>query len=105
MTVEMGIRNRDTGEYRVVTVAGSKTFERVWLPACQELNLELVSHFHDGMLTRVEPEDIPRIIEELQQLRAWAAAKADLAFVVERIDTIVKAFSENDPRHCEFDFG
>ena len=105
MTVEMGIRHRDTGDYEVVPVATSATFRKVWLPACDRLGLELVGHFHDGMLTTVPAEAIPRIIGELHRLRAWARDQPELHFVVERIDTILRAFRETDPAVCEYDFG
>jgi hypothetical protein len=105
MTVEMGIRCHDTGEYRVVPVATSETFRRVWLPACENLGLGWVVHFHDGSLGSVPPEAVPQIIAELVRLRNWGTGRADLAFLVERIDAILRAFEETDPSTCEYDFG
>jgi hypothetical protein len=105
MTVEMGIRHRDTGEYEVVPVATSDTFCRIWLPACKRLGLEWVAHFHDGALAVVPPESVPQIIAELERLRAGLAEQRELAFVIERIDSILRAFRKTDPAVCEYDFG
>lgn len=105
MTVEMGIRHLESNEYEVVPVSCSETFRRVWLPACKRLELELVSHFHDGLLTKVNTEDIPQIISELDRLRKWAVGQMELGFVVERIDAILRVFRETDPSLCEYDFG
>jgi hypothetical protein len=104
MTVEMGIR-RHTGEYEVVPVATAATFREVWLPACERLGLEWVARLHDGALTPVPLGLLPQIVNELGQLRGWAAEQPDLKHVVERIDAILAAFRDTDPLACEYDFG
>src|SRR5262245_30275753 len=105
MTVEMGIRHRETGTYEVVPVATSETFRKVWLPACERLGLKWVAHFHDGALTRIPPEVVPQIIEELQRLRIWVYGHPELGPPVERVDSILRAFRETDPALWEYDFG
>ena len=105
MTIEMGIRHRETGTYEVVPVATSETFRKVWLPACERLGLEWVAHLHDGALTPVSPEVVPHLIGELQRLRAWACEQQELGPPVERIDSILRAFRETNPTLCEYDFG
>jgi hypothetical protein len=105
MTVEMGIRHRETGICEVVPVATSETFHKVWLPACALLDLKWIANIHDGALTTVPPELVPQIIEELQRLRAWACEHPELGLPVERIDAILRAFRKTDPAMCAYDFG
>jgi hypothetical protein len=101
----MGIRHLDTGEYEVVPVSTAATYQQVWLPACAQLGLKWVAHFHDGSLTTVPSELIPQIVAELRQLRGWASESPELEFMVERIDTILCIFRETDPALCVYDFG
>ena len=105
MTVSMGIRHLDTGQFEDVPVATSEVFRSWWLPACKRLGLDLVSHFHDGMLNTVANDEIPRIVAELEALRAWASAEPDRSFMVARIDGILQAFRRTDPLRCSYDFG
>lgn len=105
MTVSMRVRRLDTGRYEVVPVATSDVFRAWWLPACDHLGLELVSHFHDGALTEVAREDVPRIAAELETLRAWASAEPERDFMVSRIDGILSAFRESDLTPRVHDFG
>jgi hypothetical protein len=105
MTVSMGIRHRDTGEYEYVPIATSETFRCVWLPACQQLGLGLVALFDGGALTSVPAELVPRIIEEVERLRDWVAAQPGCGFVAERCTDILKALERTDPTVCDYDFG
>ncbi len=105
MSVEMGIRHRDSGEYEVVPVASSETFRRVWLPACERLGLELVPLFAGGALTVVPPELIERIVAEVEGLRGWAAEQPDGVYLTDRCSGILAAFARTDPVACEYDFG
>lgn len=105
MSVEMGIRHRDTGDYEVVPVAALDTFRRVWLPACERLGLELVPLFAGGALTTVPPELVPRIVAEVERLRAWAATQLDGDYLAERCAGILAAFARTDTAACEYDFG
>jgi hypothetical protein len=105
MTVSMGVRHLDTGRYEVVPVATSDVFRVWWLPACEHLGLELVSHLHDGMFTEVAREDVPRITAELETLRAYAASGPERDFMVSRIDGILSAFRKSDLARCVYDFG
>ncbi len=106
MTVSMGIRHLDTGQFEEVPVATSEVFRTWWLPACEKLGLALVSHLHDGALNTVAKDsEIPRIVAELEALRAWAASEPDRSFMVERIDGILRAFRRTDPLRCSYDFG
>jgi hypothetical protein len=105
MSVEMGIRHRDSGEYEVVPVATSDTFRRVWLPACGQLGLELVPLFASGALTTVPPELVPRIIAEIERLRGWAVAQPDGEHLADRCSGILAAFARTNPASCEYDFG
>jgi hypothetical protein len=105
MTVEMGIRYRDSGEYEVVPVATSETFRLVWLPACERLGLELVPLFAGGALTTVPPELVPRIVAEVERLRAWAAGQPDGEYLADRCLGILAAFARTDPAECAYDFG
>ncbi|WP_437980442.1 hypothetical protein [Sorangium sp. So ce117] len=103
MTVSLGIKHHHSGAYDVVPIATSDYFKRRWLPACAHLGLRYVSHFHDGALSTVSPDDLPDIVAELEILRAWAAAND--AFMVERIDGVLRALHALDPTSCEVDFG
>jgi len=105
MTVEMGIRHRDTGEYEVVPVATSETFRRVWLPACERLGLRLVPLFAGGALTTVPPDLVPQIVAEVEQLQAGAAELRDGDYLADRCSGILAAFGRTDPAACEYDFG
>jgi hypothetical protein len=100
MTVEMGIRHRDSGEYEVVSVATSQG-----LPACERLGLELVPLFAGGALTIVPSEVIPRLVAGVEQLRAWAVSQPDGDYLAERCAAILAAFARTDPAACEYDFG
>ena len=105
MSVEMGIRHRDSGEYEVVPVATLATFRQVWLPACERLGLELVPLFAGGALTIVPPEVVPRIVAEVERLRRWAAEQPDGMYLADRCSGILAAFARTDPAACEYDFG
>ena len=105
MTVEMGIRHRDSGEYEVVPVSTSATFDSVWLPAAERLGLELVPLFAGGALTTVPPDLVPRIVAEVRRLRDWAATQPDGDYLVERCAAILDAFERTNPANCEYDFG
>ena len=104
MTVEMGIRHRDSGGYEVVPVATAASFRSVWLPACERLGLELVPMFAGGALTTVPPELVPRIIAEVERLRGWAAGQPDGEYLADRCSGILAAFARTDPAACEYDF-
>jgi hypothetical protein len=105
MTVAMGIRHRESGEYQVIPVATSAAFRDVWLPACDRLGLEWVARFHDGSLTTVAPHVIPEIVAELERMRVWATIQQEMSFVVEKIDVILQAIRDNDVINYEFDVG
>ena len=105
MSVELGIRHRDTGEYEVVPVATAEAFRRVWLPACERLGLELVPLFCGGALTTVPPELVPRITAEVERLRGWAFAQPDGEYLADRCSGILAALARTDPAACEYDFG
>jgi hypothetical protein len=105
MSVEMGIRHRDSGEYEVVPIATLDTFRRVWLPACEELGLELVPLFAGGALTSVPPDLVPRIIDEV--LRLWIASVRlpEREHLADRCQSILAALARTEPALCEYDFG
>jgi hypothetical protein len=105
MSVEMGIRHRDTGAYEVVPVATAQTFGQVWLPACERLGLKLVPLFANGALTRVPPELIPQILAELEHLRAVATELTDGGYLADQCSGILAAFARTDPALFEYDFG
>lgn len=105
MTVEMGIRHCATGKYEVVPVATSETFRLVWLPACERLGLEFVPLFAGGALTIVPAELVPRIVAEVEQLRAAAVAWPEGDYLADRCSGILAAFARTDPAACEYDFG
>jgi hypothetical protein len=104
MTVSLGIKDRASGGYEVVPIAPYDVFVGRWLPACEELGLELVSHFHDGALCSVSPEDIPAILGELERMRAWVVGHGSAVWL-ERIDWILNALRTRDPEAYDFDFG
>lgn len=105
MSVEMGIWHRDSGEYEVVPVATLDTFRRVWLPACERLGLELVPLFAGGALTTIPLELVPRIVDEVERLRGWAAGQPDGEYLADRCSGILAAFARTDATGCEYDFG
>lgn len=105
MTVEMGIRHHTTGEYEVVPVATSDTFRRVWLPVCERLGLEFVPLFAGGALTTVPADLVPRIVAEVERLRAAAVEWPDGEYLADRCSGILAAFARTDPAACDYDFG
>ncbi|OWK36251.1 hypothetical protein [Fimbriiglobus ruber] len=105
MSVELGIRDRDTGQYDVVPIATAETFRRVWLPACDRLGLELVPLFACGALTTVPPELMSRIIAEAERLREGAVGLPEGEYLADRCSCILAAFARTDPAKCEYDFG
>jgi len=105
MSVVMGIRDRRTGEYRTIPVSASQVFRDYWIPASEALGLRLVSHLHDATLFRVQLDQIPVIVDELRQLRDYAVARHDFAFIVERIDMISAALSATDASEYDYSFG
>lgn len=105
MSVELGIRHRDSDEYEVVPIATAETFRRVWLPACERLGLELVPLFSGGSLTVVPQELVPRIVAEVVRLQQWAAAQPDGDYLSVQCASILAAFGRTDPAACEYDFG
>ena len=70
-------------------VATLDTVRRVWLPACGRLGLELV----------------PRIVAEVERLRAWAAGRSDGEHLADRCSGVLAAFARTDTAACESDFG
>ena len=105
MTVEMGIRHRESGEYEVVPVATTETFRTLWCPAAERLGLKLVPLFSGGALTSVPADLIPQIIAEVMTLQQWAATQPDEAYLVDRCTGILSAFERTDPSKCDYDFG
>ena len=105
MSVEMGIRHRDSGEYELVPVATSESFRTLWLPAARRLGLEFVPLFSGGALTTVLPDLVPRIVAEVRRLRDWAANQPDGGYLADRCAGILHAFERTDPSRCEYDFG
>lgn len=105
MSVEMGIRHLETGEYEVVAVASADTFRSVWIPTAADLGLELVPLFSGGALTRVPVELVPQIISEVIILCDWAHKQPNRESLAERSSGILAAFARTDPSQCEYDFG
>jgi hypothetical protein len=105
MSVEMGIKNKCTGEYRVVPVSTAQGFREHWIPASKAIGLQMVQHLHDGTFTTIRLEEIPPIVAELQRLRAFVLDKPDAAWIADRVDRIVAAFETTDPAEYEYDFG
>ena len=105
MSVEMGIKNKRTGEYRVIPVSTAQAFREYWIPFSEEIGLEMVPHLHDGTFTTVRNQEIPAITAELRRLRAFVLAKPDLAGIAGRIDLILAAFERSDSADFEYDFG
>jgi hypothetical protein len=103
MTVSMGIKYPNSGAYRVVPIASSEHFSRHWLPACQDLRLERLSHLHDGALSALLYADLLPIITEFNSLRAWAMTNDPP--MVDRIDGVLQAVGESAAELCEYDFG
>jgi len=105
MSVEMGITNKQTGEYRTIPVATLQAFRDYWLPASCALGLQFVPRFHDGSLTTVADEQIRIIVDELRRLRDSIADRHDYTGVVSRIDRILAALEAPDSLEWEYDFG
>ena len=105
MAVEMGLRSKATGEYRVVPVATLRSFREVWLPFCERLGQVWIPLFAGGALTTVPSHVIPDVIHELQTLRAEAMTAPDVAWIAESIEAILATFSETNPAEWEYDFG
>ncbi|PHJ60932.1 hypothetical protein VF14_15865 [Nostoc linckia z18] len=105
MTIEMGILQINTGNYEVIPVATSEIFYKFWLPACRYLGLQLISHFHDGSLSVVSVEDVPKIVEELICLHSYTLKQKKLAFMSERIERIIQVFQTTDTTSYKYDFG
>ena len=105
MSVSMGLRNKATGEYRLVPIASSSGFAEGWLPLCERLGLRHVSMFAGGALTTVPDDLIPEIVRELRALRAHCEADPEAAWIAERCRDVLAAFAETNPAEWEYDFG
>ena len=105
MSVSMGMRNKTTGEYRVVPIASSRGFTEDWLPFCDPLGLQLVSLFSGGALTTVPDDLIPEIIRELQLLLTATENSRSSEWIAERVRDILTAFADTNAAEWEYDFG
>ena len=105
MTVALGIRHRDSGEYDVVAVATAAAFRSIWLPACELLGLKLVPLFEGRAFTNVPPSLVPEIVEEVERLKKWALDQPEGAYLAERCTNILAAFKNTSPATCDYDFG
>ncbi len=105
MSVSMSLKNRHTGEFRDVPLGSLRGFNEHWLPACERLGLVWVPHFSGGALTVVPDELIGPILQELCQLRLALLGAEQLAWIVERIDSVLAAFAETNAEEWEYSFG
>jgi len=104
MAVSMGLRNKATGEHREVPIATLATFNEVWLPLCERLELVWVPEFAGGALTRVPEHLIPHIVGELSTLAEMVVTTGQ-GWIAERISNILTAFVETSPVEWEYAFG
>ncbi|WP_219836948.1 hypothetical protein [Paenibacillus sp. R14(2021)] len=78
---------KDTDFY--VPVATESFFQRAWVPAIKELNLELLLLLNPGLdLTK---KDLSPLIQELEKIKSWAEAKLhkdELDYLKRRIDSL-----------------
>ena len=59
-----------------IPVANEDFFNKFWLPAAEELGLKWIPAFSAGM--DVTKEDVPDILDELNELKKWATASSKL---------------------------
>ncbi|MCM3628383.1 hypothetical protein M3194_13510 [Paenibacillus glycanilyticus] len=57
----------------MLPVATESFYKQYWEPAAEELGLEWTALFQGG--TDVEQEDVPKILEEIAQLKEWVSSK------------------------------
>jgi len=105
MSISLGIRHLESGEYQVVPIATNATFRRVWLPACERLGLSLVPQFEGGGLLFSGANLARQVVSELEVLRDWAASQPDGEYLVDRCGDLLAAFERFDPEACEMAFG
>jgi hypothetical protein len=105
MSISLGIRHRESGEYEVVPIATNAMFRRVWLPACERLGLSLVPLFEGGGLCFSGANRTRHVVSELEALRDWAASQPYGEYLVDRCGHLLAAFEWTDPEACDFDFG
>jgi len=80
MAVGLNLSRKDTGEcVELVPVATMQTFRDYWKPGCEELNLQIVPCFDDGIYGG-EVRDLTRqellvAVDELGALGEWFEAK------------------------------
>ena len=71
-------------------ISSEKFFNSHWLPACEVLNLRWIPCFSPGI--DIYEEDIPEVIAEVNQLKAWAKINlsgTDLEYMTKRIDLLI----------------
>ncbi|MCQ6560968.1 hypothetical protein [Paenibacillus mendelii] len=72
-----------------VPVASEAFFKAYWEPAAEELNLQWVPIFSTGI--DVSEEDLPDVLDELNRLKQWAAARGgeEMEQMLGRIDLLI----------------
>ncbi|MEC0176773.1 MULTISPECIES: hypothetical protein [Paenibacillus] len=73
----------------MLPVATESFFQKYWVPAVEELNLQWAALFQDG--TDVESEDIPAVLDEVSQLKEWARSHMhgdDLDHMLRRLELL-----------------
>ncbi|MNI55464.1 hypothetical protein D3C76_753690 [compost metagenome] len=77
-------------------------FQRCWVPAIRELQLEIVSLFSDPGVD-ITISELPRLIKELELIQGWAVIKLapdDLEHITKRINALLirlpEIFRENN---------
>lgn len=89
MSVSLLITSATDGQRgRMLPIASEQIFNQYWVPAATRLKLEFVPLFQTGL--PVNREDIPYILDELQQLRTFfetqQVASGTTLTLIERVD-------------------
>jgi len=104
MGVQLFIHRKNTPEPDYYSVTGAAGWRAIWLPAANELSLNLVPHLGDGAFSELPPEYLPQVIIQLGRLRDWMADQGHDLYV-EHLDRILPALAAVIPGEDKVSFG
>lgn len=104
MGVELFITRKGVAEPDYYSMTGATGWETVWLPAADELGLDLIPRLGDGTFARVPPLELPEVAAQLTRLRKWMAASGHELYV-EHLDDILSALAAVRPGEDKVSFG
>ena len=104
MGVQLLIHRKGAAEPEYYSLTGATGWATVWLPAAEELELDLVPLLGDGAFSSVPAEHLPKVIEQLSRLQRWMSASGHDLYV-EHLNNILPALTAVNPQEDDVSFG